>query len=217
MHVQVPSPFYALPPKRRGLPREDSAFFPFDVGKATPSRMMKGYESSWRTNRQRGFRGFLRLYGWRHGAQESSCARLNPMCKAVWVLTICALGCSAKNPYVGSWDSEVTLMGNRIPLVCSFGQDGTYTATFEIAGAKAKLTGSYVQEKGRLSIVVSKLDLDTKGSFLPQSMIDEGRKAIEKEMKEPLSGAVTWVTDSTFTVKPDRTSVAKLSFTKRAP
>ncbi len=137
------------------------------------------------------------------------------MRKLVWLFALCALGCAAKNPFVGSWDSEVTLMGNKIPLLNTFGENGVYSGSFEVAGTKAKLAGTYKYEKERLSIVIAKLDLDTSGSFLPPSMIEEGRASVEKEMKQPLEGKVSWTSDSLFTVQPDRSGVPILSFKKR--
>ncbi len=137
------------------------------------------------------------------------------MPKPVWLFALCLIGCAAKNPYLGSWDSEVTIMGNRIPLFCTFGEKGDYMASFEVGGVQGKLTGTYKYEKERLSIVIAKLDLDTKDSFLPESMIKQGREEIEKQIKQPLEGKPTWADDNTFTVKPERAGVPTLTFKKR--
>jgi len=138
------------------------------------------------------------------------------MPKPAWIFALFALGCAAKNPYLGSWDSDVTIMGNRIPLVSTFGERGDYAATFEVAGAKGKLIGTYKGDGEQLSIVVEKLELDSKASFLPQSMIDQGRAEIEKNMKQPLSGKVTWPTEDSFTVRPDRPGTPVLTFKRKA-
>jgi hypothetical protein len=133
-----------------------------------------------------------------------------------FILACAVLGCTPKNPYLGSWESEVTLMGNRIPLITTFAEQGVASATFEVAGVKAKLLGSYTFEgKERLSVDFKTVELDTKGSLLPESMIKQGREAIDKEMKQPQGGKVKWDSDAAFTVQPDRAGTPVLTFKKR--
>lgn len=135
-------------------------------------------------------------------------------CLSVAVVVL-ALGCAPKNPYLGTWDSEIELMGNRVPLVSTFGEQGAYTATFDVAGAKGTLTGTYTHEKARLRIALHKLDLDTSKSILPKPMVEEGKAAIEKELTQPHEGTVTWDSETTFRVTPDRKEAPMLTFRKR--
>lgn len=132
------------------------------------------------------------------------------------VLVMVVAGCGARNPYLGSWDSEIVVLGNKISVVHTFSDGGKHQAEFEAAGVKGKVSGTYTFEGDQLTITPQTFTFDASGSFLPSSMIEQGRAEIEKVLKRPQSGTVQWRSDSEFAVQPEATGVATMLFTKKA-
>lgn len=133
------------------------------------------------------------------------------------LLVMVVAGCGARNPYLGRWDSEVVVLGNKISVVHTFSEGGKHQAEFEVAGVKGMVAGTYTFEGDQLTITPQKFTFDASGSFLPKSMIEQGRGEIEKVLKRPQAGTVQWRSDTEFAVQPEAADVATMLFTKKAP
>lgn len=148
---------------------------------------------------------------------------LFPLCQtrtmrlAVVFALFCLLGgCAKKNPFLGSWDSEVDILKNKVAVVHTFGQEGLHDVSFTFAGVKGQLVGKYEFEGDKLTITPDSFNVDTSGSFLPKSVIDQGKAEVDKTLDKPQTGTVAWISADEFTVTPEAPGIPLMHFKRQA-
>lgn len=124
-------------------------------------------------------------------------------------------GCAPKNPLLGSWKSKVDVQGFSVDVLHKFGEQGAYAATLSTGDITGAVQGSYTFKDEVLTITPTTFSLDTSKAGILGKMAEQFRPEVEKEMKKPQSGKVTWG-DESFTVTPTTSGVPPVSF-ERVP
>lgn len=126
---------------------------------------------------------------------------------------ILVVGCAPRNPYLGTWGSEVTVQGMTVQVTHTFAEQGVYGASLKSGDITGRIAGTYSYEGDRLTITPQSFDLDTSKAGVFGKLADQFRPEVEKEMKKPQAGKVVWK-EGAFTVTPDAPNVPAVVFAK---
>lgn len=134
---------------------------------------------------------------------------------ALLVVVFALAGCKKANPYLGTWDGEVTVQGFKVSIVHEFLPEGVYHLSGELMGATVKITGSYDYSGDKLTVNGENLTVDTSAATIPKVLIDQGTTEIAKQLNKPQTGTVTWSDKDTFVINPDEPANPVLTFRRK--
>lgn len=124
-------------------------------------------------------------------------------------------GCKKANPYLGTWDGEVTVQGFTASIVHEFAPEGVYNVSGDLMGAVVKIGGTYDYSGDKLTVNGQNITVDTSAAKLPKALIDQGTTEIAKQLNKPQTGTVSWPDKDTFIVTPDEPSNPTLTFRRK--
>ncbi len=125
-------------------------------------------------------------------------------------------GCGTRNKFLGTWESELDVLGQHLTVTHEFKPDLAYHASAGSAGITASVTGTYSFTAEKLTISGKNLEVKDDGSVLARMLVDKARTELEKRMKSAQTGSVEWRSDTEFAVQPDEPGVPLVVFRKKS-